>query len=335
LLSGGLDSSAITVVASQLAGDNFESFSVVSQEKKYSEENFIDIFNKATGIKNTKVEFRSEMVLDNIEQVLEFQDEPFGSLSVVAQYLIFENIKSKTDIIVVLSGQGGDEALMGYNKYFFFNLKSKIQQGKIVEASSQILGSLIYRTVLTNLHAGHLKRYLPGQRKNDYLLHDYKNENLGMSSGIQKRQILDFEKFSVPALAHYEDRNSMAFGLEVRHPFLDHRLVNFTLGVSDTLKIKNGWTKYLLRKCIREMPEEIRWRRDKKGFVTPDERWMRNELRPMITEAINNSVLHEMGIIDKNKLMGHYENFLNKKGAYFNDIFRVLITELWVRKNFT
>jgi asparagine synthase (glutamine-hydrolysing) len=333
LLSGGLDSSAITAVASKLSGDNFESFSVVSKEKKYSEESFIDLFNNRTGIKNTKVLFQPEMIPDNIEKVLNHQDEPFGSFSIIAQHLIFQKIKTETDIIVVLSGQGGDEALMGYNKYYFFNLRNKIRQGKIFEAASQVLGSLIYRTVITKVHPGHSRRYFPGINKKDYLLLNYEKEDIWRSDDIVKRQILDFEKYSVPALAHYEDRNSMAYGLEVRHPFLDHRLVNFTLGVSDTLKIKNGWTKYLLRKSITEMPDEIRWRRDKKGFITPDEKWMREDLKPLIVNSFKNSILADMGVIDAKKFLEQYTDFIhNRKSVYYNDIFRVFITELWAKK---
>ena len=332
LLSGGLDSSAITLVANELSGHNFESFSMISKEKEFSEEKYIDLFLKKTGIKNTKVLFEPDMVLKDIDTVLSIQDEPFGSFSIIAQYNIFKQIKEATDIIVLLSGQGGDEALMGYNKYFFFNLKNKINRKRYFEAARQIFTSIIYRTVLTNIHWGHAGRYRMNNHKK-YLLMNYPNINIGSGKDLIERQISDFERFSIPALAHYEDRNSMKFSLEVRHPFLDHRLVNFSLGVSEDLKIKNGWTKYLLRRSIDGLPKSIRWRRDKQGFTTPDEKWMKDDLRDLITNTFDRSILDEMGLIDSKSYLSHYNKFV--KGdprVYYNDLFRVYICELWAKK---
>ena len=124
LLSGGLDSSAISIIANKLNSKSFMTFSIVSDDEEFSEESFIDELVRSAKIPNQKIPFNSDDVLGKLNEVIYYQDEPFGSFSIIAQNLIFEKIKQYTDITVVLSGQGGDEIMMGYLKFFFFYLKN-------------------------------------------------------------------------------------------------------------------------------------------------------------------------------------------------------------------
>ncbi|MBK6586666.1 MAG: hypothetical protein IPG26_07605 [Coprothermobacter sp.] len=89
---------------------------------------------------------------------------------------------------------------------------------------------------------------------------------MGSAKTLRDRQILDLDKYSVPVLTRYEDRNSMANSIEVRNPFLDHRLVNFCLSLPENYKIRNGWSKFILRESMKELPNEIRWRARQKRF---------------------------------------------------------------------
>ena len=121
LLSGGLDSSAISLAATSCI-NNSKTFSVVSNDKNSSEEKFIDLLVKEKGICNSKFFIKHDDIIKNLDKVIYHQDEPFPTLSIVAQYSILEQIKKQTNIKVVLSGQGGDEVLMGYLKYYYFYL---------------------------------------------------------------------------------------------------------------------------------------------------------------------------------------------------------------------
>lgn len=120
LLSGGLDSSAISVLANTIQEGGFETFSVVSKNAKYSEAKFVDMLVRETGIVNHKLVIDDNSSHITINDILYFNDEPPGSFSTIAHYKMMEKIKKETDITVVLSGQGGDEILLGYRKYFFF-----------------------------------------------------------------------------------------------------------------------------------------------------------------------------------------------------------------------
>lgn len=337
LLSGGLDSSTISLIADDLTRGNFESFSVIAHEKKYSEERFIDLLVRETKIKNKKLHLEPGAILSHMNEVIDHQDEPFGSFSIVAQYAILKKIKDETDITVVLSGQGGDEVLMGYLKYFFFSLEDLMKRGRPLSAVRQLLLSLFHRTVIWQFNISSAKRYIPfmASKKMDFIKLKGEPKSVWEFRSLRERQISDIDKYSVPVLARYEDRNSMAHSLETRLPFLDHRLVNFLLSLPEELKLKDGWTKYILRECLDELPKDIRWRRDKQGFVTPEEKWLREDLKPIIIETFKNSLLHELGIIDKDAFLKYYDDFLvgNPVTAPF-DISRTFIAEFWARKFF-
>lgn len=338
MLSGGLDSSSISVFAHKM-NPEIETFSVVSNDKKMSEEPFIDIVVNQIKIRNHKLNFDATHVIRNFETVLKHQDEPFFNLSVLAGYSILKKIKDDTDIIVLLNGQGGDELLMGYLKYFFFYEKDLMNRGQYMKAAGLILSAIYNRTILNQFNLGKAKRYLPGHlSQKSSFIHTNGVELVDTWSfrDIRHRQVLDIDKFSIPGLCRYEDRNSMANSLEMRIPFLDYRLVSFCLNLRNELKIQNGWTKFILRKIMTDLPNEIRYRKDKKGFSVPEESFLRNELKDDILSIKNYSVLHEMGIIDKDSFIHYYNDFLEGKGYYteFTDITRVYIAEKWARNNF-
>lgn len=338
LLSGGLDSSAISMIAHDIQGGNFETYSMISNNKHYSEEKHIDRISRA-GVKNRKIGFNTELNRETLEKVVWHNDEPFGGLSVVAQYRLLESLKRETDIVVVLSGQGGDETLLGYFKYYFFHLKQLARDRHFAELFRQLLLSFVRRTVVWQFNLTEALRYIPKLQARyckPYLLHGVSKEPVWVCNDMRERQILDIDRYSVPALTHYEDRNSMAHSLEIRLPFLDHRLVNFALNLTTSSKLKGGWTKHILRKAIRELPSEIRWRRDKKGFSLPENDTLKTGLSPLILDLFKNSQLEARGFIDGRLFLSHYDQFRKGKGVIWaQDISRMLFAELWARKFLT
>jgi len=341
LLSGGLDSSSIAVIGNSIAQEKgFCTYSVISEDERYSEEKFIDILSKQKKIDNYKLIFKfanEKDFLTYTNKVLYHNDEPFTSFSVIAQYMIFEKVKQNSDITVLLSGQGGDETLMGYLKYYFFYVYKLFKSYNFRRALMEIIMSFIKKTIIWQFRLSHAKRYIPFLSKSSkYFLHFYdKLEPIWKANDLRERQILDIDKYSIPALTHYEDRNSMAHSLEVRLPFLDHRLVNFILNLPVTYKLRNGYTKYILRKSIDDLPAEIRWRKDKKGFGVPEEELLKKDFSDLIMKIFSKSVLDEFKIINRNLYLEYYRDFQqNKKNISYTEILRVMIAELWLRKLF-
>lgn len=339
LLSGGLDSSCISIIANQIENNNINCFSVVSEDKKYSEEKYIDIIKNNTNIKIRKIYLQTEATWDSLEKIIWHNDQPFGRFSVIAQNLALKAIKENSDIKVVLSGQGGDEILCGYKKFFFFYLKEMLKQGNFIELLRNIFFSLIYRTVLWQFSFSDAKRYIPSLQQKGFdslsnsIIHQQELEPIWEVNSLRDRQLLDIDKYSVPALTHYEDRNSMTYSIEIRLPFLDYRLVNYSLNLCASMKIRNGWPKYILRKSIAGLPHDIAWRRDKQAFITPEEKWLKNDFKENITDLFNSSRLHELGVIRKDQLLKSYKHYVQgSKIISHADITRFVMSEIWARK---
>ena len=335
LLSGGLDSSAVTTAVRQVGGEQLQTYSIVSEHEGYDERRFIDVMCQA-GVPNRKVTFRVGDVLDCLEQVLYYSDEPVAEFSVIAQYQLFAAIKNDSDVTVLLSGQGGDETLLGYLKFFFFHVQLLLKAGKYLDAMELLAGSALHRTAVTQFRMSHARRYLQHNRRGIWqtMLRDSRRAPVWQCGDIRSRQIADICHYSVPALTHYEDRNSGAHSLEVRHPFLDHRLVNFVVNLPTELKIHKGWTKYILRAALPEMPAALRWRRDKQGFLVPEELWLRRELVPVIRRRFRGSRLAELDILNDKKFLHYYDRFLAGNAIASSDIARVLIAEIWAGQVF-
>jgi len=335
LLSGGLDSSTLAVIAQPLAEHNFETFSVVSDEQRFSEGDFITELTSSAAISNRKLVLQPFHIFETLEEVIYHHDEPFCHFSVIAHYKLLQLIKEQSDVVVLLSGQGGDEILLGYLKFFIFYIRDLVRQHRYATAVHQLLSSMLQRTCVTQLTIGEARRYLPFlNRYDDLIARRYAFVPIGVSRPVSERQKLDIDRYSVPALAHYEDRMSMANSLELRYPYLDHRVVDFAVNLPTESKIHNGWTKYLLRQSFPELPRQIRWRRDKQGFTTPEALWLKNEFSGAISDMFRKSRLGELGILNDRRFLRYYDDFRGGRAISPGDICRTLIAELWARKSF-
>ena len=334
LLSGGLDSSAITCVAFNFTHDKLKTYSVISDDKKVSEEKFIDIFNHHFLIDNKKIKVDTFTLKNDIEKVLYHQDEPFNYLIVLAHYRLLKTLNENSDIIVILNGQGGDEVLLGYLRFYFFYLKSLKSNKKFFDLAREIFLSLIFRTALWQFKINSAKRYLPRLLMSDknFLLNKTDLVEVWKFSNLREAQINDIDKYSVPYINRYEDRNSMAFSKEIRLPFLDHRLVDFLINIRPDFKLRNGWSKYLLRKSLPNLPKEIRWRNDKKGFSLPEDTWIKTELKDEILNTFkdNKSILSQNGFLNDKSFLDYFDRYLNGDSkTHFTDISRIYFAEKW------
>jgi asparagine synthase (glutamine-hydrolysing) len=338
LVSGGLDSSSLAVIANILQPNQVKTYSVVPLDPAYSEVAFVDALIRQTSIPNRKLYLDLSRVIDVMEKTITANDEPPAGFSVLAHYAMMEKIRFETDLTVVLSGQGGDETMMGYLKYFFFYLDTLLRRGSLLRLGREMFFSLINRTGLSQLNLSEAARYRPTTRSvvRPFLRTPCPIAPIFEYQTLRERQIADIDLYSVPNLTHYEDRNAGAFGLEIRLPFLDHRLVDFCLGLRDDLKLRHGWSKYILRYSLPEVPLTNRWRRDKKGFSLPEAVWLKSELSDFIKNIFRKSLLAEMEIIDTKDFLAYFQEF--QRGSqliWYTDISRTLMAEVWCRMHFS
>lgn len=299
-LSGGLDS---TTIASYICGDflpesSLKTFTATFKNFEKDESRFIDIFKgRYPNIDPHFVEPTAEGFFNDINTLFFHHDEPIGSTSIYAQYKVME-LARRQQVTVLLDGQGADEYLAGYNKYWVVLLNQLYASGSksYPKECAQVETLLGYRhnpgfnvgmmlryprlhrmlskfkkallpsapTPLPKILHGDLQRQLPSSILRDDVLFDDLNQTLKQSvlfSGLQD-------------LLRFADRNSMAHSREVRLPFLSHELVEFAFTLPASLKMHDGWSKYVLRRSqASRLPEEICWRKEKIGYVTPQESW--------------------------------------------------------------
>jgi asparagine synthase (glutamine-hydrolysing) len=350
LLSGGLDSSAIAAVAGAqlVADDNLTFISAVSDDAATDESRFIRIVARHLGrpVQEVRLEFPRDRIVPLIARVTEQCDEPLGGFACVAQNLLMQRAH-ELGVKVLLSGQGADEVFCGYRKYALFQLQALVRGGQWTRALCLLMDFARERTVLSQLNLTDARRYLPrwlrfsgpdlaGPALESVPLADL--PLLGSHADIRDRQRLDIESLSIPALTHWEDRNSMAWSREVRNPFLDFRLVSLGVSLPMRMKVAHGWTKHVLRQAlVGRLPESILWRRDKRGFSTPEARLLRNELRGHVDELLDSEAeIVRRGLVNLRAARARFAAFLRDEstlgqGVASREIFQLISLEMWLR----
>jgi asparagine synthase (glutamine-hydrolysing) len=294
-LSGGLDSSTIVALATeQLNGGRMNSFSSVYPYKGYDERRYIDLVANACRtirheISPTPVNFYKRM-----SDITWHQDIPTGDASVYSQSFVMELAHGK--VTVLLDGQGADELFAGYLSYVTAHIALLRRRDPIrwLREGTQFMLEVRsrFKTALNRREfAYRVWSYLRGERGRPPVLHPdlaargrahqstVPQRDLAGADELNKLLYLSVVRDSIPALLHYEDRNSMAYSIEARVPFLDHRVVEFALGVPGDLKVRGAETKVFVRRALKGiLPDEVVNRRDKLGYPTPYTRWIREEL---------------------------------------------------------
>jgi asparagine synthase (glutamine-hydrolysing) len=349
-LSGGIDSSSLvcSIVKENLI-PNLSTFSVYYQgNKSVDERPFIEEIVKKypSGFKTYYTSPSENDVLEHFHKATFHNDFPLLGSSPMSQYFVMKLI-SEQGIKVVLSGQGADDYLGGYmHSYYrlFAEYLKSFQLGKFFKEFKEQRKKQEYGFKKTIDVA--LKSFLSLVLNEEQLYNfEYNHYNPKAVSSLKNDKIKlvksTFNKFnsfhqnliqtsSLPSLLHYEDRNSMAFSIESRVPFLDHRLLEFAFNIPTEYKIHEGWTKWILRESMKNrLPEKIRYRTDKKGFVTPGEViWLRGKLKFLLEIDYQRLDFLNKSIIDKEILA-----FQNGNDKNANFIWRIASLNYWI-KNF-
>lgn len=338
-LSGGLDSSSIVCQAGRILEkkgkkDKVHTFSACYKNFVLDEKKYMDETVKEAGAKAEFVYPDSKKLIEDLEDVIYHQDEPFGSLSIYASYCVMRKAKEQ-GIVVLLDGQGADEILCGYRKSRIYYIKKLVTSKKYAAAFKELFCSLLQFQV-TELRADDISkiRQVLGRKKDmkkekRFLNREFAKKNLAFRyDSAQDFMSDDFYKISLPALLRFADRNSMAFSIEDRLPFLDASLVEFAAGLPLAAKIKNGYSKYIMRKAL-PMPDIIRKRKDKIGFSTPDLLWIKENQAYFLGIFQKDSFRAER-FIDYKKIVREWEQIMS--GQMKLDIFRYICLELWMEK---
>ena len=299
-LSGGIDSSTIAYLIQQQnikkKEDGFKTFSAIFPGFENDESIFIKELCENFHLQNYTVTPSAEGLINDLDKLCYHQEEPFSSSSIYAQYKVYE-LAAANNIKVLLDGQGADETLGGYTRYLHWYLQELTGHAKFNLAKKEIQNlkknNIDFKWNLKNKIAAYLPSHTAmALEKREYNRIVQSNEiHIGLLTAIKGREwqgiskpvvtklndILYFNimQHGLEELLRYADRNSMAHGTEIRLPFLNFELVSFIFSLPSSFKIKDGYTKSILRKTMYEkLPSKILWNTKKIGFETPQKNWM-------------------------------------------------------------
>ncbi len=354
-LSGGIDSSAVVGLMSEVSAQPIDTFSVTFADKEFDESPFSELIAKKFNTRHTSVCLTPEDFLAELPNALRATDSPTGDG--INTYIVSKATK-QSGITVALSGLGGDELFAGYPNFIRW---TKTQNG-ILQKIPRFLRKSIASTLMYSrdskrqrmasiLNADTLnlasiypvfRQVMSQQTVNEFCLNggheiniqatlDEKASKIGKFPLLSQFSIAEMLGYTQNVLLKDTDQFSMASALEVREPFFDYKLVEYVLQIPDRLKYPK-FPKSLLVEAISPMlPDEIVYRK-KMGFVLPWEKWMRNELKEFCAGRI--AALAARGILDPDRLRILWESFLKgSKGVIWSQLWHMVVLAEWLETN--
>ena len=354
-LSGGIDSSAVVALMSEVSDRPVDTFSVNFGEKKYDESAYSNLIAKKYKTNHTSVFLTAEDFLRELPNALRAADSPSGDG--INTYVVSKATK-ESGITVALSGLGGDELFAGYPNFlnwyktkksflpkipaairkpigmaFGSSRNSKYQRiARLITADNINLSSIypLFRQVISQQTAGDLYKNGHFEIKIHQILKD-REKNIEEFPLLSQFSIAELLGYTQNVLLKDTDQFSMASALEVREPFFDYKLVEYVLRIPDRIKYPRYPKSLLVESIYPMLPDEIVHRK-KMGFVLPFERWMRNELKDFCQKRIEN--LAEREIFDSAQLLKNWRDFQNgSNGVLWSHLWHLVVLTEWLENN--
>lgn len=348
-LSGGIDSSLVTALATKYSGQKLKTFTIGFKEAKFDESEHARKVSKHLNTDHTEFILSTDDAKEQVLNLLNIYDEPFGDSSAIPTLMISK--LAAAEVKVILSGDGGDELFFGYNRHVWMDRLLKyrlLQNGKTIapliksvpHTKFKRLGDLldVYDDSMKNSH------YFSQQA---LFFSEYDLDSM-MSSGWRKKIDRD-ESNSIGSninahtlpfwdLTNYlpddnltkVDRASMFHSLEVRVPLLDYRVVEMALKLPLEHKYHKGHTKHILKEVLYDYVPKKLFDRPKQGFSIPVNEWLRSDLRFLIDDYLNEAVIEEQGIFNYSEVRKIKDQFLKGNNLFFNKIWSLTLIQKWM-----
>ncbi len=356
MLSGGIDSSAIVAVARQLLGHSADihSFSFVSPGDPLDETAYIRLMANHAQTISHEVQASADTFRADIDRLIQCQGEPFGSTSIYAQFRVAAAARD-AGIKVLLDGQGSDELFAGYRFYLGARIAGLLAMGeplraaKLLAAISRMPGirlpSALYHTLASLdlpgiaplLRSAEARHGPQGLIAPDWLAahaHQSHRPRQPRRLALLDRLQTSLEHDVLPGLLRYEDRNTMAFSIEARVPFLDVPVADLASRLAPELLVDDGGTtKSVLREALRGLvPAPILERRDKIGFATPEAKWL-NSAAGWIENELSETDPDSIPFLDYSNMRKQLLQMATGSRPWQSWGWRVISLVAWTRRN--
>lgn len=347
-LSGGLDSSAISSAVLKFSDHHdFHSYSAVYDSS--GRENEIDYIKEfeSSGLKMHYIKPNVKDILDDLDAFVDAFQMPVPGTSPYAELKVME--LATTYSTVVLSGQGVDEVLGGYEYCYGAYLKELLLKAKILRFIEECKHLLSDGNLVSSLKYM-LFFLLPSSIKS--FAFSFKNKLVGKAFKAKYKKAVhrlvdDFysfsslRQFSINHIKYkfehhlmWSDRSGMLYSLEARFPFIDHRIIEKSIGTDSDLIMSKGYTKSIMRNALSGiLPDKIRDRKQKVGFETPGGEWFRtSEFEKIFRDMLSSSSFKGRKYFDHQSIEHLFEKHIGGRVDASDSLWKVLNLELWLRK---
>ena len=354
-LSGGLDSSGIVCLVAELLREQGVSgmqktFTATSDVAAYDETDYARIVINNTNADPFFILPSVEMLLRDYRKLIWHQEELFLGTSIFAGWCVLK-LARENNVIVTLDGQGSDEMMGGYRPYAAVLSQNLFMKDfprfvKNLGSFKKLLGISNF-TVLRNivsLHFAHLvpPGLLPSAKEqsrifkkeiwNDTILKQLNHSKLfhNIDAPFDRYSYNATKLAPLPGILQQVDRNSMAFSVESRLPFLDYRLVEYTFSLPLDQKVRNGVSKYVYRNALKKiLPKEISERRTKLGFATAEPVWLRSERFSKLLLEVYNTIC-DNSIFNKTEIIKQFHEFIQGRRKFTTLFWSVFNYQIWL-----
>lgn len=356
-LSGGIDSSIVCTIMAKLSESPINTFSIGFKEKDYDESERARIVADKIGANHTEYKLDYKDVLEVLDDIILYYDEPFGDSSAIPSYYVAKLARQK--VKVVLTGDCADELFGGYEKYLgqyyvdkykkypdilrkvfervvevvpqYPHLNVLLRKLKKIIRNSKYNGfDLYYNLMCLGFNDESRRALLVGDSYRDVkqdILSQYKS--IDKQSYLQKEQFCDMKFVLEGDMFPKVDRACMHVSLENRAPFIDSEIVNIALNLQDDYKIRGRNKKYILKETFKELLPSETLKFSKKGFGVPVDYWFRNELKDELFELLDESFIHQQGLFNYEYISKILDEHLSKKDNHKGQLWNLFVFQKW------
>lgn len=351
-LSGGTDSSVVTALAQSVSKVPVNTFSIGFKEAKYNESQFAAAVAKQLGTNHHEFIVAEKDAMQLVESVIESYDEPFSDSSAIPTMLVSK--LARQHVTMTLSGDGGDELFMGYGAYTWANrLNNPLVKTfrKPIGHALAMAGNRYKRAANLFFYEDEAGRKSHIFSQEQYVFANYELQSLltpAYFTGIdidestpalprklsvaEEQAFFDLRFYLKDDLLVKVDRATMKFSLETRVPLIDYRIVEFALNLDESLKVKNGTQKYLLKELLYDyVPREL-FNRPKWGFSIPLGNWFKGDLKYLIDETLSEAKTKQLGILNYAEVARLKQRFFAGEDYLYKKLWQLIVLHKWAEK---
>lgn len=351
-LSGGIDSSLITAIASKVSNRKINSFSIAIDDGRFNESRYATQVANHLQTQHHVFSVKEKEILELIDTLMPVYDEPFADSSAFPTMMVSR--LARKHVTVALSGDGGDELFMGYGMYVWAKRLaekwvSPAREGvsavsKLMNNKYRRAGNLFDYSTKKNIksHIFSQEQYFFKEKElKDILVNEsFDFETINSACTVNRKlkeeeqqSLWDFKYYLPDDLLVKVDRASMQYSLETRVPLLDFRVIEFAFNLGSGLKIKDKTMKYLLKKILYDyVPRKI-FERPKQGFSIPLNKWLRTDLNYLLEKYTCREVIERYNLLHYTVVEKIKKQYLGGFDYLFNRLWAIIVLHWWLEEN--